>query len=130
VRKPRSCWIKIVDFFDLRIFKIVPYTLASGSMAMFACIETNFMVLLPYVMFEVHGFSIQQIAGYQSIVAAVDIIFRQKPNNIIQSCLIFLIFRFVAPYIGLGLNLPDNLMYILSIIFLSLFRGRKYCMKT
>jgi hypothetical protein len=77
VRKPRSCWIKIVDFFDLRIFKIVPYTLASGSMAMFACIETNFMVLLPYVMLEVHGFSIQQIAGYQSIVAAVDIIFRQ-----------------------------------------------------
>lgn len=34
--------------------------------------------------------------------------------------------RFVAPYIGLGLNLPDNLMYILSIIFLSLFRGRNY----
>lgn len=76
VGKRRSCWIKIVDFFDLRIFKIIPYTLASGSMAMFACIETNFMMLVPYIMHEIHGFSIQQIAGYQSIVAAVDIIFR------------------------------------------------------
>lgn len=76
-RKKKSCWIKIVDFFDLRIFKIFPYTVASGSMALFACIETNFMMLVPYIMHEIHGYTIQQIAGYQSIVAAVDIIFRQ-----------------------------------------------------
>ncbi|XP_059479546.1 monocarboxylate transporter 1-like [Neocloeon triangulifer] len=105
-KKQKSFWIKIVDFFDLRLFKIIPFALASSSMSFFAVIETNFMLLIPYLMLEIHGYTIQQIAGYQSVVAAVDIIF-----------------RFVAPYIGLGLNLPDNLLYILSIIFLSLFRA-------
>jgi hypothetical protein len=50
--------------------------MASGSMALFACIETNFMMLVPFIMHDIHGYTIQQIAGYQSTVAAVDIIFR------------------------------------------------------
>ncbi|KAH1020053.1 hypothetical protein HUJ04_009782 [Dendroctonus ponderosae] len=88
---------RVVGLLGLDIFLNLRYVNILIGLSLVVLVEMNFVVLLPFLLFE-YSFTISEIAAFLSVLGAADIVF-----------------RFLPPHVGDCLKKPARVMIILVL---------------
>ncbi|XP_041973361.1 uncharacterized protein LOC121729039 [Aricia agestis] len=90
---------RFIDFFDLTLLKDPIFVNILFGLSMASCVETNFSLLLPFILKDMLTFETSEIAKIMAVIGFSDTLF-----------------RLVSPFIGEWCHKPPRVMYLVSLV--------------